>query len=259
MNGCLKWTLMGIGGLVVVVFGLAVLVAVTGTDSPAATPTPQAPAVSLAVLAPTATPVPAATPTPAASPTATVPPTATPEPLTLTGTGQQASPALNLADGLAVFEFSHQGAGYFGVTLLDAQGEPAALIANDVGAVGGSKAAHVGAGEYLLDVTADGPWTVRVTQPAPAGDAPGLPVRFEGTGPTASPFFVAPGGLLRFEFSHQGDGYFGVTLLNAQGRPVDLVANELGVLTGSKATGAEPGAYLLDVAADGPWWVSISQ
>lgn len=66
---------------------------------------------------------------------------------------------------LARFAFRHTGRANFVVWLMDGSGQKQELIANEIGAVSGSKAVGVArSGSYLLGVDADGPWTVTVTQ-----------------------------------------------------------------------------------------------
>ena len=85
------------------------------------------------------------------------------EPVTLSGTGQQATETFHLDKGLTRFEMTHTGSGHFGVWLLDSEGNNVALLANEVGSFDGSKAERINkSGEYLLDVSANGSWTVSI-------------------------------------------------------------------------------------------------
>lgn len=129
------------------------------TSTPAAAPT----------LAPTSSPTSAPTPAPNATPS--------PAPMSysFTGTTQDATDRFALEAGLSVFRFEHAGEGHFAVWLLDSQGERVDLLANDAGPIEGAKSEHIEtAGNHVLDVKADGPWSVRVEQPRPASaPAPG--------------------------------------------------------------------------------------
>ena len=182
----------------------------------------------------------------------------TPESITLSGTGQQASEMFYLDKGLAIFEMNHDGDGYFGVVLLNAEGDSIDLLANEIGEFDGSKAVGISeSGIYLLDISADGGWTITIEQPRPS-QAPPVPKTLNGTGQQASEMFYLDKGLAIFEMNHDGDGYFGVVLLNAEGDSIDLLANEIGEFDGSKAVGiSESGIYLLDISADGNWEISI--
>jgi hypothetical protein len=117
----------------------------------------------------------------ASSPTASASPDG---PLFFTGIGQQASELFHLTSGLAVFKLSHDGAGHFGVWLLDNAGNKVELLANSArGPFSGSKPVQIVAtGSYLLDISADGAWNISVvgTGPVRAVSTAELP-RFEGS------------------------------------------------------------------------------
>lgn len=86
-------------------------------------------------------------------------------PRTFTGTGPKASPVFWLDDVLTTFDMSHDGASNFGIWLLDSNGDPVDLLVNEIGDFDGSTAVGVpAAGVYILDIEADGAWTVGVTQ-----------------------------------------------------------------------------------------------
>lgn len=178
-----------------------------------------------------------------------------PETITLSGTGQQATEPFDLESGLVVFNMEHQGQGNFAVELLDESGEPVDLPANVIGSFNGSSAVGVTDGTYLLDITADGPWAINIQQPR-AAEAPETR-SFEGQGAVATNLFSLPGGLVRFEMSHSGQGNFAVTLLDADGNPVALPANDIGNFEGSAAETVSDGIYIMDVEADGPWSISL--
>ncbi len=74
--------------------------------------------------------------------------------------------AFELAPGLAMFRMTHQGAGHFGVWLLDAEGRKKELLANAGGEpFQGTKAVSVAGGRFVLDVSASGPWTIDLDAP----------------------------------------------------------------------------------------------
>jgi len=183
--------------------------------------------------------------------------TTTPVPITLSGTGQQASEMFYLDEGLVVFEMTHDGDGYFGIWLLDDEGGRIDLLVNEGGDFNGSKAVGINkAGIYLLDISADGNWTITIEQPRPS-TAP-VPKTLNGTGQQASEMFYLDEGLVVFEMTHDGDGYFGIWLLDDEGGRIDLLVNEGGDFNGSKAVGInKAGIYLLDISADGNWEISI--
>jgi hypothetical protein len=85
------------------------------------------------------------------------------------GTGQQATALFRLEPGLAVWELEHRGQGRFVVRLLGEQGVLVDTLADAAGGFRGSRAVQVPqGGRYLLDVAADGAWSVRLR-----GDAGG--------------------------------------------------------------------------------------
>jgi len=214
--------------------------------------------VAEAVATPAATP-PAAALT--ATPVPPPPPTATPVPPpaghTLSGQGQQATQTFQLVGGLAVFRMTHSGGSNFIVWLMNDRGEEVELLANEIGSFSGAVAVGVEAGNYLLDITADGPWTVRIEEPRPVS-APPPPQTFTGRGQDISPFFGLSAGLARFTMTHDGASNFIVWLLDANGEPVDLLVNEIGPFNGSKAAGIDVGRiYLLNITADGNWVINV--
>ena len=84
------------------------------------------------------------------------------------------------------------------------------------------------------------------------------PITISGTGQKATSKFSLEKGLAIFRMTHDGEGHFGVWLLDAEGDKVDLLANEIGEFDGSKAVGiSESGIYLLDISADGSWEIAI--
>ena len=88
-----------------------------------------------------------------------------PKPINLSGTGNMATDKFQLISGLATFKFSYTGESNFIVYLLDNDGNKVELVANEINSSAGSKATNITAsGTYLLDVEADGPWTVDITQ-----------------------------------------------------------------------------------------------
>ncbi len=89
-----------------------------------------------------------------------------PKPINLSGTGRTATEKFTLQDGLAVFKSTYKGREtVFHIELLNSFGEDVDMPANDIGSdLSVSKAIQVTAGEYLLNVEADGAWTVTIEQ-----------------------------------------------------------------------------------------------
>ena len=78
------------------------------------------------------------------------------------GSGDHATPLFSMSGGLQIFDLSYSGPSNFAVWLMDEDGGLEDLLANEIGSYTGSDSASVGGGQYLLDVTASGPWTVTI-------------------------------------------------------------------------------------------------
>ena len=107
--------------------------------------------------APTATALPEPTPTeiPVEEPTI----------LEFSGHGNEATAAFHLESGLLRCDYRCQGEMNFIVYLLDSNGEMVALLANEIGTAEGSSATNIREpGNYLMDISADGDWTMVLTQ-----------------------------------------------------------------------------------------------
>lgn len=180
-----------------------------------------------------------------------------PEPFRLTGAGQQATKSFPLEGGLAIFRVTSRNPSHLGIWLLDDDGNRVALIANDVGPCDTSKpvAIRLG-GKYLLNVQATGAWRVTVEQPRPRQAEAAS--KLTGTGQRATQFVTLTKGLHRFAMTHTGSGNFAPILLTRDGQRVELLANEIGHFSGSKAVRiVETGIYLINVQADGRWTIAI--
>jgi len=86
------------------------------------------------------------------------------EPFKLSGVGQQATEKFTLKKGLAIFKMIHSGSSNFIVHLLDEEGNQVGFsLVNEIGPFDGSKAVSIPRdGVYLLDIDADGSWTVAI-------------------------------------------------------------------------------------------------
>jgi len=188
--------------------------------------------------------------------------TVEPATISLSGVGQQASQMFTLTEGLSIFTMKHSGSSNFIVHLLDSKGNQVGIsLVNEIGAFNGAKAVGIStSGDYILDIAADAPWTVDITQPRPQ-TAQSVPVSFSGKGQQVSQFFTLTPGLARFKLMHNGESNFIVHLLDSKGNQVGIsLVNEIGAFNGSKAMGIEnSGIYCLDIGADGNWKIDISQ
>lgn len=180
------------------------------------------------------------------------------EPIQLSGTGQQATKKFSLESGLAILRMTHSGQSNFAITLLDSNGEIVELLVNEIGSFNGAKAVGIRTkGEYLLDISADGKWSVRIEQPRPS-TAPSIPKSFAGKGQQVSELFSIGKGLTTFKMIHDGSSNFAILLLDNKGQTIELLVNEIGAFNGSKAVGIKKGGiYLLDISADGNWTIDV--
>ncbi|MCZ6750410.1 MAG: IPT/TIG domain-containing protein [Acidobacteria bacterium] len=181
-----------------------------------------------------------------------------PEPIQLSGFGQQVTQNFTLESGLSIFRMTHNGTSNFMVTLFDSNGQSVETLVNEMGAFGGAKAVEISEeGEYFLDISADGMWMVEIEQPRPLS-AEGPPRTFTGMGQQVSPFVNLDAGVFIFRMSHNGTSNFIVALLDSNGQRVETLVNEIGVFNGSKMVGIDsPGLFLLDILADGDWTISV--
>ncbi len=191
--------------------------------------------------------------------------------LDFSGTGSQAVGPFHLSGGLTVFSWDQSSGGFenFIVYLLDSSSTSVDLLANELGsgssgsAVVQSLGGGLPAGDYWINVTAVGNWTLHIGPvTAPLAPTP----TFTGTGSAAVGPFYLNGGPAVFSWSQTSGGFenFFVYLVDNNGATVDLLANELGpTSSGSKVVsspygGLAPGRYMLAVTAVGSWNMSLA-
>jgi hypothetical protein len=197
---------------------------------------------------------------PTVEPISTLAPVYEPSAINLIGSGQQASQTFHLEKGLSLFSIKHQGSASFAIWLLDSSGKKVDLLVDVIGNFSGSKAEGItAAGDYQLDIDADGDWTVEITQPRPQLAQP-APLSVTGTGQHATRFFTLKPGVATFRMTHNGTSNFAVWLDDVNGKHVDLLANTVGAFNGTKAEDIEQGGiYFLDIDADGDWNIDINK
>lgn len=184
----------------------------------------------------------------------------------LSGHGDDITQSFVLTTGVAIFQMSHVGSSNFAIWLVTQGGVEEELLANEIGSYQGSTlvgvttsySGDVVPGTYYLEVTADGDWTVTISQPRPSS-APGLPQTITGISDKASSAFTLTEGAIKFQMSYTGSSNFIVILYNEDGEWVDLLANEIGDYTGTTSVGVtSTGIYYLSVIGIGSWSVAIS-
>lgn len=85
------------------------------------------------------------------------------KPATFVGSGQRATPFVNLDAGETTVEATHRGQGNFTAVLLSEGGACVELVYNEVGPCRAAKTVAVrAAGLYLFDVLGDGDWMITV-------------------------------------------------------------------------------------------------
>jgi hypothetical protein len=176
------------------------------------------------------------------------------------GRGDTATSFFTLEKGISKFTMTHSGSSNFIIWLYNQNGERVELLVNEIGSFNGSHALGIEATtNYMLNITADGPWTVTIEQPRPTS-APSIPQTYSGSGHRASDFFYTSGGLVYFDMTHNyGSANFIIWLWDSNGNCVDLLVNEIGAYSGSTALGLDAGIYILDITADGSWNVGVHQ
>jgi hypothetical protein len=90
-----------------------------------------------------------------------------PQTRTFSGNGNEATSPFYLNSGLVKFKYKGSGGDMnFIAHLMDAKtGKMEAIgVVNEIGEADGSSASRVAAGDYVLDVTYDGAWTIEVIQ-----------------------------------------------------------------------------------------------
>lgn len=209
--------------------------------------------------APSSVPTALASATPTAAPVSAPSPVPEPSPINLVGSGPQSSQTFHLEKGLSIFSMQHQGSSNFTIWLVDSSGKKVGLLVNVIGEFDGSKAEGITtAGDYRLDIIADGQWAVDISQPRPMTAQP-VPLSMTGVGQRATRFFALKDGSAIFKMTHNGSANFAVWLDDVNGKHIDLLANKVGIFDGSKSEDIDQGGiYLLDVDADGDWKIDIS-
>jgi len=241
-----KGCLLAIGGCAL----LAVLVALCSSPSketpatatatqppPTARPT-EAPRATETLAPPTLTPLPSDTPLP----TATLVPTEPPRPLDLRGTGQTATESFYLPSAISVARFTHDGSSNFIVRAY--QGTDEDLVINEIGPYQGARPL-TGEGPIVLDIDADGNWTVHIESIAFGGTP-----EFAGRGDDVSAVFDPPT-TGAWQFHHDGSSNF-IVMAHCAGGSV-IVQNEIGAVDGSGMVSFRQGPCFWEVQADGDW------
>ncbi|MEW2636004.1 hypothetical protein AB0903_31285 [Streptomyces sp. NPDC048389] len=187
-------------------------------------------------------------------------PTPSVPPITLSGTGQEVTDEFALTDGLAVVRSECVSCtGNFIVEILDDRRQVKDLVVNRTGSYEGSKGVGVSAGDHVLQVDADAPWTVEITQPGVPSSAAALPQSWSGSSDRLEGPFEADRAVT-VAATHTGDGTFVVTVVDSEGRAQDLVFNEIRDFGGSAvARMRSEGPYYVNVTSEGTWSLTLTE
>lgn len=171
------------------------------------------------------------------------------EELSLSGSGQQASSKFTLEDGFVVIKSTHNGGSNFAMELLDENANVVKLVTNEIGSYNGSQVFAIDAGTYQYNVTADGAWTIEMSQEIPDEVVSGSA---SGKGDTAL-FMDLEDGAQTFSFTHDGQSNFAV-----QANDSVLLVNEIGAYEGSQVQRVDDaGVYFFNITADGNWTINV--
>lgn len=171
--------------------------------------------------------------------------------LKFSGTGDTGTDRFKLESGFVVIDATHSGSRNFILELLDTNGNSVELVVNDIGPYEGSQAFIVPAGEYLYNISADGSWTVEMSQYLP-DEKDILNGAASGKGDSAV-FINIESGARNIKSTHDGQRNFIVEINDSV-----LLVNDIGIYEGSQIQQFEDSAiYLFNVIADGNWTINI--
>lgn len=164
------------------------------------------------------------------------------------GAGDDVLP-VSLPPGEAlVIELTHSGSGNFSVVSHTSSGDYLDLLVNEIGAYSGTSLIQISDDVGLLEITADGSWSVLITDllTGSTGIRCGAASQ-RGDMVVIVEDFVDTGGAA--DLTHNGESNFSIWTYGDQG--TDLIVNEIGTYSGTVLIGS--GMYLWEIDADGSW------
>jgi hypothetical protein len=173
--------------------------------------------------------------------------------VTLRGTGQRVLPLRLNMNGPAVFTANHRGTSNF---VIEVKGPVEDLLVNEIGNYQGQTLLKgATSGSYRVAVTADGPWTIKVTQPIPDPAAKAIPLSVSEYGSTVVPIQAGEDLQPIVTASNRGKSNFVVYVVGyGSTTGEELVFNEIGNFHGETLIDDLPaGPYLVSVQSDGYW------
>ena len=179
------------------------------------------------------------------------------ESYTYEGTGAEVINGVDLESGLTVVEGTHDGESNFQVQFYGEDDDQyGTVFFNEIGAYEGASAELLDPSSYMIDIEADGDWTLEVRQPrATAAEADNLPQSLEGNTPDVIGPINFSGRHVAYG-DHDGDSNFQVQVFPEDGYFGEVVFNEIGEYEG-ETTFSHDGVGWVDVEADGNWTVEI--
>ncbi len=197
-------------------------------------------------------------------------PTTAPVVQSFSGTGDSVIRSVSINSGVLVVTVQHRGSSNFQVWVIGSDSKE--LSFNEIGNFTGTVAHAVSQGSYsrlepgtvLIEITADGSWTIDMTQEWPtAGQSP--PIDLNSRGQAVLKWLRFPSGNYVLNARHSGSSNFQIHLMKSDGSYTELVVNEIGNYSGenllqvSKGSrfGMDAGLYALAVVADGDWSITI--
>lgn len=176
-----------------------------------------------------------------------------PETQSFSGNGQEVREGVSIQGGLTVVRATHSGESNFQVSLAN-DSEFDDIFINAIGDFDGAQANLIDAGEFILDVNADGNWEIDLEQPR-SGQGESLPTSFSGNGPeVVGPVQFAGTGIATGE--HNGESNFQVEIYPMTGSFAEIVFNEIGSFEGETTYSFDKVGWI-DVNADGNWTVEL--
>ena len=217
-----------------IILGISVAAVLYGCGSATSEPVTTA----RQAAAPTATAPPQPTPRP--RPTAL--PTRRPEPVQLSGHGQEVTRAISLPAPISIVVLEHRGTRNFIVKAHIGSREE--LLANEIGGYHGARPLTAQT-PVTFEVSADGAWSIEV-KPLTGGGRSAV----SGRGDDVTALFSAPSAGA-WEVQHTGERNFIVKLHCAGGS--ELIQNTIGAVGGSVFVRFPKGPCFWEIQADGHW------
>lgn len=182
-------------------------------------------------------------------------------PIVIEGEDNTETQIFELKAGLSVFKLVNASSGHFSATLYDSNGKYISLLANHIGLYTGSKAVNIEqAGSHKLTISSSGSWSANITQPRPTEST--QKTTFSALGDMATDFFLLEKGIAKFNISNPTTSSNSATLLDVNGKTIDLLTTELSSNIGSAmATIPTAGCYLLNMRSgyDKAWSINMSE